>query len=188
MTKKPLNKKIIGLIFQQKIIRITLLLNLILAITCLTLFVFGHSFEKKIADNNKQIQDTKVQIEELKKIVNEEDDTVEPTETEDHVFASYEEIVPFINLLEDLFSIIDEESQILLKDTENQIIINRFADYEIKLKPGNKLDLFLKALDELYKSKYITKVTQLQTTYAESGPNKKNTISAINLTIRLYFE
>jgi hypothetical protein len=68
---------------------------------------------------------------------------------------------------------------------------NRFtsiADYEVKLKPGEKMNLLLKALDELYKSKYITKVTQFDISYVPMEEGKENEIDEISIKIRLYFE
>lgn len=181
------NKKIIGLILKQKMLRVTLILSAIFIIIVITLVVFSQSYANKIASNQGQMQDIKMQLEELDEIVNEEEG-VDDAKIGEHAFASYEEIVPFISLLESLFAIIDKESEILVRDKEGQILINRYADYEVKLKPGKKIDLFLKALNELHKSKYITKVTKFVINYVPDEEGDKNEMNEVNLTIRLYFE
>jgi len=189
MLKGILSKKMIGLILKQKTFRVTLVLSATFLIIIIILNILNASYNKKITSNEKQIQDTIIQLEELEKIVNEdENEEAVNLEIENRAFASYQEIVPFINLLESLFAIIDKESKILVRDNKDQILINRYADYEVTLKPGIKMDLFLKALNELHKSKYITKVTKFTINYIPDKQEAKNKINDINLTIRLFFE
>ncbi|MFH0838350.1 MAG: hypothetical protein V1880_03745 [Patescibacteria group bacterium] len=180
-------KKIISFILQQKTLRVTMLLCIVFAIISLILFAVNSSYHGKITSNEGQIQDAKMQLTELTKSINEERAVIDQ-KIMGRTFAPYDEIVPFISLLESLFSIIDTESGITIKSEEKQILINRFADYEVKLKPGDKFDLFLKALDELYTSKYLTKITGLNINYSPRKEDQGNMIDEVSLNIRLYFE
>lgn len=187
MRSEVFNKKMIGLILEQKSLRISLLLSAALTIILITVIALNISFGNKVSANEKQIQDAQNQLTELEKIVNEEEGSMDPR-IEGRIFAPYEEIVPYIELLESLFAIIDKDSKIIVRDKENEILINRYADYEVKLKPGNKINLLFRALDELHKSKYITKVTQFTINYMPVEEGGSNIIDEVSLTIRLYFE
>ena len=187
MFKTIFNKKMIGLIMQQKMLRVALLLIAVFSVILITLTVLNTSYAGKVSANEAQIEDAKNQLAQLEAIVNTEETGSDPRAV-GRTFAPYDEIVPYIELLESLFGIIDKDSKILIKDKESQIRINRYADYEIQLHPGNKTGLLLKALDELYKSKYITKVTQFVINYESDEKSKKNVIDDVNIKIRLYFE
>lgn len=183
-----LNKKTIGLILNQKTVRVTILLSVILIMACVALFAVSYSFNNKIADNNKQILEIQTQLKTLQMAASEPEAEVTNDRTIDQALAPYDEIVPFISFLESLFAIIDKESKITIKNEENQIMINRYADYEVKLNPGEKKDLFLKALDGLYKSKYLTKITNFKIDYLPTEDGKSSNIDNIDLVVRLYFE
>lgn len=176
------------MIFQQKTFRVTILLSVVFVIISMILLGLNFSYHKKITSNERQIQDAQMQLRELQNIVSTEEAGDMNQRIMGRTFAPYDEIVPFIGLLESLFAIIDMKSNITVRDEEKQIFINRYADYEVRLNPGNKVDLFLKALDELYKSKYITKVTSFNINYSPDEKTSKNIIEDITLTIRLYFE
>jgi hypothetical protein len=182
-----LNKKTIGMLLKQKTLRVTVLLIVIFALASLILLGVNNSLGKKIANNENQIQDIQIQLQELQQMTEEEVEKVDQR-VEGRSFAPYDEIVPFISLLEGLFAIIDNESKITIKNEEEQILINRYADYEVNLNPGTKTDLFLKALNELHKSKYLTKVISFDINYAPDEKSSLNAIEDVNLTIRLYFE
>ena len=183
-----LNKKMLGLILKQKTVRVTILLIFILVISCIALFTTSYSFENKIAENNKQIQEIQTQLKALQMAASEPEAEVGNEIIMDQALAPYDQIVPFISFLESLFAVIDKESKITIKNDENQIMINRYADYEVKLSPGDKMDLFLKALDGLYKSKYLTKITNFEINYSPTEDEKSSKIEDINLVVRLYFE
>lgn len=180
------------MILQQKTLRVTILLIVILIVSCVALFATGYSFENKITENNKQIQDIQTQLKALQMAASEPVAETEAEVTNEKIMgralAPYDQIVPFISFLESLFGIIDKESKITIRDDENQIMINRYADYEVKLKPGEKMDLFLKALDGLYKSKYLTKITNFEINYSPAEDGKDSKVESINLVVRLYFE
>ena len=175
------------MIMQQKTLRVTLLLIVVFSVTLITLLILNYSYGSKVSANEAQIQDAKNQLTQLESIVNSEESEMDPRIV-GHTFAPYTEIVPYIELLESLFAIIDKDSKIVVRDKENQIFINRYADYEVTLQPGNKMPLLIKALDELQKSKYITKITQFAINYTPSETGKKNVVNEVSLTIRLYFE
>ncbi len=187
MFKNLLNKKMIGLVLQQKSLRLSLLLSGVLFIILIALIITNFTFSKRVTNNENQILDIKTQLEELDKIASEDEITIDPR-VEGRIFAPYDEIVPYVSLLESLFGIIDEESTITIKDKENQIYINRYADYEIRLSPKNRMPLLIKALEELHKSKYISKVTNFSISYSPNKEESGNEVRDVMLTIRLYFE
>lgn len=187
MIKGILNRKMIGLIMQQKTLRVSLLLIFIFSVILIALVLLNLSFSNKVSANESQIEDAKNQLTQLENIVNTEEQTSDPR-IAGRLFAPYDEIVPYIELLESLFGIIDKDSKIIVRDKESQIMINRYADYEVTLKPGNKMELLFKALDELHKSKYITKVTQFVINYAPAEEGTANVVDEVSLKIRLYFE
>ncbi|MBU0705814.1 hypothetical protein KJ657_01285 [Patescibacteria group bacterium] len=187
MFKVISTEKILKFILQQRALRVTILLCVVFVIISITLFVVNSSYHGKITSNEEQIQDAQTQLTELRKTIGNEQEEIDQ-KIMGRTFAPYDEIVPYISLLESLFAIIDNESDITIKSEEKQILINRFADYEVKLKPGDKFDLFLKALDELYKSKYLIKITSFNINYSPQQEDHGNLIDDASLNIRLYFE
>jgi hypothetical protein len=165
-----------------------ILLSLSLAIICIALFSVSYSFDKKTNGNKTQILSIQSQIKQLQMIAGEPQSEAVDKEIAGRVLAPYDEIVPFISFLESLFAIIDKESKITIKDEEKQIMINRYADYGVELRPGEKFDLFLKALDGLYTSKYLTKIMSFNINYLPAKDNSSNKVENISLVIRLYFE
>lgn len=187
MNKFLFTKKNVKLLIQNRLLRVSFLLTGILLILALALFLVSAEYSKKIQQNEAQIQDAEMQLIQLQKIANlEEGDLI--AKTEGREFAPYDQIVPFIGLLESLFAIIDSESQITVKNKESEIYINRYADYEVHLKPDGKFQLFLKALDELHKSRYLTKIISFNLNYAPGEGGGPTTIKDAQLIIRLYFE
>jgi cysteinyl-tRNA synthetase len=187
MNKSFFSKNTAEVILKNKTLRTACILIVLLLIIIITLLFVKSSYASKIAYNQKQIQDSQKQVQALEKIINQNDATV-TDETQGRSFATYDQIVPFISLLESLFSVIDPESKITVKNQEKEIFINRYADYEVSLQPKGKVDLFLKGLDELQNLKYLTKIIDFAINYGPSESNQKNEIQDITLTIRLYFE
>lgn len=187
MNKFKLTKETFTLIIQNKVLRISFLVISTMFILSITLLYAGTSFAKKVQVNYGQIQDAQSQLIQLQKIVNTEDNEI-AGKTEGREFATYDQIVPFIGLLESLFAIIDSESKITVKNQESEIYINRYADYEIQLSPRGKMELFLKALKELHEAKYLTKIINFTLNYTPTKDGAANAIKDATLTIRLYFE
>lgn len=188
MIKTSFSKKTIALALRQKIIRIMLILSLLLIVICAVLLAITFTYNNRIRANDAQISDVQTQLKNLQTEANATESAATQETLQERALAPYDQIVPFINFLESLFAIIDKDSKITIKDEENQIRINRYADYNVVLSPGDKLDLFLKALDGLYKSKYLTKIINFEISYSPTDDGKNTKISEIDLTIRLYFE
>ena len=187
MSKFIFSKKMAKLLIQNRTLRSSVILIVLLLIMTIILLAIGMSYSKKIKMNEAQIQDAKAQLIQLQEIVTADEDG-NAKKISGRNFAPYEEIVPFIGLLESLFAIIDPKSEISVKNEESEIYINRYADYDVQLRPTGKMDLFLKALDELHKSKYLTKIVSFNINYAPKEEGKPNEIQDVDLTIRLYFE
>lgn len=187
MNKSLFSKRTAQLIFQNRTLRTLFLLIALFLVMSLVLLFTGMSYSKKIEVNQIQIQDAETQLIQLQEIVTGTDDPA-TEKVNGRSFAPYDEIVPFIGLLESLFAIIDPESKINVKNEEKEIFVNRYADYEVQLKPAGKMSLFLRALDELHKAKYLTKIVSFNMNYTPEAQGKVNELQDVNLTIRLYFE
>lgn len=186
MNKSFFSKKTATIILQNRTLRILFSLMCTLVMILIILMIIRNSYGVKIAINQKQIGEAEAQLMELQKVIMGEED-VRDIKADTRSFASYDEIVPFISLLESLFAIIDPESKINVKNQEKEIMVNRYADYDVLLNP-EKADLFLKALDELHKSKYLTKIVSFNMNYAPGSSDNKNELQDVNFTIRLYFK
>ena len=187
MNKKLFEKKWIGLITRDKILRIAAILIILLMILTLVLISIESSYQKKIDSNLMQINDAELQLNKLEASLKLEEDSRDKRAI-GRSFAPYEEIIPFISLLEDLFGLIDNDAKVVIRDNEKQIYINRYADYEVTISPKQNIPLLYRALNELHKSEFLTKVTDFNMTYEEDENTKANKLKEINLTIRLYFE
>jgi len=187
MNKFKFSKKRLKLIIQNKTLRITSILIIALLLMITILSFTGASFSKKVKLNEDQILDAKTQLAQLEQLVSkQEDNTAERIKNRE--FAPYTEIVPFIGLLESLFAIIDPSSEIRVKNQESEIYINRYADYEVQLNPRGKMEIFERALDELHKLKYLTKIVNFEMQYDPPEEGKPGEIKEVILTIRLYFD
>lgn len=189
MNRRNLKKIIYASIAKNKLIRVMLLLSMLFVILTLILLFFNRSVKTRLSEDEKRIQEIQVQINNLNQNIMENKEALENDELiQKKGFASYDEIVPFISLLEDLFGLLDEKTSILIRDERDQIYSNRYADYEVKLDVGGNTEFFLAALNELHNSKYITRVMNFNMNYnsfTESGVNELKTVSFV---IRLFFE
>lgn len=187
MNKKFLEKKWIKLMIQDRILRLCIILILSFGILIIILLSTGSSYKKKVDLNLQQIADAELQLTKLEAALQ-----LQEKSRDNRVigrnFAPYEEIIPFINLLENIFGLIDRETKVTIKDNEKNIYINRYADYEVTLSHEANLPLLYKALDELQKSQFLTKTTSFNMKYKEDEKEKTNEIDEITLTIRLYFK
>ena len=151
--------KIWPIIKNSKILRS---LNLLIALLVLMIVVFAStsfSYRQKIQVNQKEIQANLVLHKSLQNIAQTNvQDMPEEDLSQIKFFAEFEEVIPFIAFLENLFSVVDPDAEIIIKNKESQIFINHFADYTVKLEIKGKKDLFYAALDELDKSRFITNI------------------------------
>ncbi len=185
---KKLNfRKIKNTIFKNKPIRVMLLLTILFVAMNVSLMIMNVAYIGRADELKIEIQNIQKEIIKLQSTATEIGEVSEG-ENEQQILAPYEEIVPFITLLEDLFGLIDEEARITIKNEEEQIRANRYADYEVKMNINNKKKILFKALDELHKSKYLTRVIGLNMDYDQSADGEVNELTKTNLIIRLFFE
>lgn len=164
-----------------------ILLTMLFMVIGGTLFLMLFAFQSRLASVENQILDTQKQISNLQGTISNDDEPISEEITQRR-FAPYEDIVPFIGLLENLFGLIDSKAQITIKDEERQILANRYADYEVKLSIGNKKNVLFKALDELYRSKYLTRVMSFNMRYSTLKDQEGSALEEVTFVIRLYFE
>jgi preprotein translocase subunit SecG len=188
MNSSFFSKKTTKLIIRDKILRTTAILIILFTGLSITLFIMNMSYKDKIADNQTQIDDARLQLQKLQSVIQTEEESERDERAVGRSFAPYEEIIPFISLLESIFAAIDPGSKVTIRDNEKQIYINRYADYEVTLNPGNKVELFYKALNDLYQAKYLTKIINYNLSYIPGENGSASRIGSASLTIRLYFE
>ncbi len=94
--------------------------------------------------------------------------------------------IPARTFLENLFSAVDPDAEIIIKSKENQIFIDHFADYTVKLEIKEKKDLFYMALDELDKSRFIINILGFSMNYKPAEDRSINQLDEAELTIRLF--
>lgn len=104
-------------------------------------------------------------------------------------FAAFEEVIPFIADLENLFSAIDPESSITIKSPEGQILLDHFADYSIRLNLNQDPALLFRAMEELDRSRFIIKTMAFNLYYKPSDKNEGiNDLREAYMVIRLYIK
>ena len=178
--------KSLAIIVKNKTLRIFGILCTTFLILCIILASLSYSWSEKIKINNSQIELSQKKLSDLQYLVNADVTTDEDNLLETKFFAQYEEVIPFITFLESLFSIIDPNAEITIKSNEKQIFIDHFADYTINLKTNTKKELFFKALDELYNTQYITKLTAFTMNYKPVEEGKNNELFEVEFSIRLF--
>ncbi len=189
MNRRNLKKIIYAAIVKNKPIRVMFLLSIFFLILTFILLFFNGSIKSKIAEDEKKIEEIQQRITNLNQNIIENKEALENDEaSKKKAFATYDEIVPFISLLEDLFGLLDEKTSIIIRDERDQIYSNRYADYEVKLDVGENTDFFLAALNELHKSKYITRVMNFNMNYNSFTESGVNQLKSVNFVIRLFFE
>ena len=173
---------------QKRILRILSALCIAGLIISIILISVSVSYNRKIASNDLIIQKAQDQLSNLQLLVAQSDQKEVKETIGNKEFATYEEVVPFIGLLESLFSIIDKDASITVKTPEEQIFMDHYADYEVNLKIGSKKDLFLKALDQLHSSRYITRIISFNLNYKPESEGGNNTLTDVLFDLRLYFK
>jgi len=181
-------KKIANAVLKNTIIRIMLLLTVLFVVIGGTLILTTFAFQNRLGSVESQILDTQKQIDNLQNTINTEETKPHDEKIIQRQFAPYEEIVPFISLLENLFGLIDPKAQISIRDEERQILANRYADYQVRLKIGNKKTVLFKALDQLYQSKYLTRIMSFNMEYSTIKDKNESVLDEADFIIRLYFE
>ncbi len=191
MTERNRLAKAFIIIKNNKFLRILNLLSLLMIFGIITLCVINNSYNDKTQANINQIQTSK-QLQQSLEAVVQPAETAQTQQTEASIltkksFAKYEEVIPFVAILENLFSAIDPESEISLKSKEDEISANHYADYTASLKmDSGKIPLFFQAFDELYNSKFITDITGFSISYSPESEGNPSELNRAEITIRLY--
>ncbi len=185
--RKEKRFKTLRIILKNKTLRIFGVLCTAFLILSIILASLSYSWFEKITNNNSQIEISQKKLSDLQYLVNadaeeEDDDSILETK----FFAEYEAVIPFITFLESLFSTIDPEAKIALKSNEKQILIDHFADYKINVDTSTKKDLFFKALDELFNTQFITKLTAFTMNYKPIENGEKNELYEVEFDIELF--
>ena len=189
MDKKTSFKSVCNTIKSKKALRTLSLLSLICILLIGAFLVLGNHFKNNTNANKIDIQkDTQLLLDMQKLTESEPENEISKDIIEQKTFAEYEEVIPFITFLESLFTLIDPKVEISIKNKEEQILLDHFADYSIALKVDNKKELLFKVLDELYNSSFITKLVAFSMAYKVTEEDGTEKFTDANLTIRLYLK
>lgn len=188
--KKNLLTKMGSIIGGNKLLRIPTILNV--ALICLFfIFLFANfSYKEKIVLNLDEVQKNEKTLEDLKRVADEKGDHRPETyiDVDEKAFAPFEEVIPFITFLENKFLPIDPTAEITVKSRDEQIPIDHYADYSVRLKINKQKDRFFVVVDELHYSNFITKVLNFKMQYETDHESKQNRLAKAELVIRLYLE
>lgn len=177
--------KILPLVKKNKMLRTLSLLSVAFLVITGVLIVIAFSYEEKTQANQSEIEKNLTTLENLQTLIQEDP---ESDSSPKKSFAEYEEVIPFITFLENLFAVIDPKVEITIKSHESQIYIDHFADYQIRLKIGENKKIFFKALEELHESSFITHVLNFELDYKPEENEKLNQLSQVEFVIRLFLK
>jgi len=184
---KLISKKTGKLILKKKVLRILVLLSIIFFIISTTFIYLSFSYQKKIKENKTEISQAQQTLDDLQYLVEIDfNSQIESDILNEKSFANYDEVIPFITLLESLFSVIDPKAEITIKSQEEQIFLDHYADYKINLEINEKKDLFFQALDELYNSNFVTKIMSFTMNYKPNDTETVHELNEVDFVIRLY--
>ncbi len=161
------------------------LLILLLIIAIGTLGATFLSYEGKVELNREEIASNETLLKSLEAIALKE--VVAEDETLGRkTFAEYEEVVPFISYIEGVFSEVDPKAEVSVRSKQEQIFIDHFADYIVRLKIDQNIDQLKGALEELNQSRYIINTLKLNMNYKPTGDEQLNYLNQVEFTIRLF--
>ena len=181
--------KIWPIVKRNKILRsLSLLIGLLIVLIAVLISTFL-SYQQKIQINHEEIDKNLILFESLQNIAQAEiQESTENNLFQKKSFASYEEVIPFIAFLENLFSVIDPDAEIIIKSREKQIFIDHFADYSVHLEVKGNKTLFYKALDELKQSRFIINILSFNVDYKPTGEDGLNQLDEVEFVIRLFLK
>lgn len=181
----------IGMVRKNRWLRVLSILSVLFLLFSITFTVSFFHYRKRAKAVYTEIERSKTTYAGLESLLSMEEEPLKDTEdnyADRKAFAPYEEVVPFISLLESLFTTVDPKAEITIKSREEQIFIDHFADYGVKLKIGQNKDLFFKALDELSNTRYIAKWISFNVHYKSLEDGSQNTLAEAEFTVRLFLK
>lgn len=187
MKKKKLIPKIWLTIKQSRLFRILSVLNIAFIIFILIFIFVAIFYSQKAADNRSEVEKNQQALLNLQRIAINQQRENSLNYLEEKSFAEFNEVIPFIAFLEDLFDEVDSEAMVSITTQENQIFSQRFADYSIRADIEN-IDTLTNTLSELQESRFITKLIDLKFEYEQSAFEPINQPKQIELALRLFLK
>ncbi len=184
-------KKITEAIRKNRWLRVLSVLSVLFLLLSIVFTSFFFIYRNRVKMTFAEIERSKASYASLETLLKAEEEHLKDTRgnySDKKVFAQYEEVIPFISLLESLFSTIDPKAEITIKSQEEQISVDHFADYNVSLKIGQNKDLFFKALDELYNTRYITKWMSFSINYKTAEDGALNNLADAEFVVRLFLK
>jgi hypothetical protein len=186
---KKLNRKIWPVILSQKSLRTLALLGGIFGVTSVILIVMGAGFSSESRANKEETlrnQQAVIQLEKLALASGENE--LDFSLAENKQFASYDDVAPFIAVLENIFLPIDPAAEIIIKSREDEIFINHYADYSINAKVRGGKALLFAGVKQLHESRFITQVTSFVMDYKPTEEEGTNQFDNLQMSLRLHLK
>ena len=187
--KNLLFSKIWPIIKHNRMLRTMLTLNIIMLVLIFVLTGVRASYGNRIAANNLEIEKNVELIKNFQLLVSGGPEAAHLAADifQKKSFANFDEVIPFIAFLENLFYPIDDKANIIVKSRENQIFMDHFADYEVAMQIKADKEELYRALDELDDSRFITNLLRFDLDY-KPVEDDVNQLKQIKLVIRLFLK
>ncbi|QQR83177.1 hypothetical protein IPJ72_05225 [Candidatus Peregrinibacteria bacterium] len=176
----------------SRLLRTLIILIFIFFLAGIVLQWFRFSYRDQITQIQADIKKDEEAFIGLKRIIETSDQEIVGSDISlvaNKAFADFEEVVPFIGFLENLFVPIDPEVQVIIRGQQSQIFMDHYADYHVSFKIPESFDQTLyEALYEIEKSSFITKLMSLDLKYNVVDQGQRSRLSTIEMSIRLYLK
>lgn len=171
----------------KKILRTLSLLSAIFLISNLTLVGLNMSYGDKIEINQSEVERNLQTLNQFQQLVEQKEEVHFASNLfQKKSFANYDEVVPFIAFIENLFSAIDPKAEVTIRSQESQIFMDHYADYEIGVKVDGNVEALYKVLDVINDSRFITNLLRFSLDYKPVGEQQLNQMKIAQFSIRLF--
>lgn len=177
---------------KSRLLRTLFILIIAFALASIAITWFKFSYNDQIEVLKEEIKKDEEALVGLRRIVETSDQEIVGSDLSDvanKAFADFEEVVPFIGFLENLFISIDPEVQVIIRGQQNQIFIDHYADYRISLSiPSGGTQALYDALAEVEKSTFITKLMSLDLKYDVIDQGQRSELGNVEMLVRLFLK
>lgn len=188
--KNPVTAKTWPIVKKSKILRTLGVLSGLFLLASVIIALVSFSYRGKTEVNLEEARTNQQTLMDLNRLAKED---FKPSANGDlflkKSFADYDEVVPFIAFLENLFHSIDNKGIVTVKSRDEQIFLDHYADYRINLKirEGKESD-FYKAMEQLNQSRFIVQFLSFEINYKADEFVSDKRVKDAELILRLFLE
>ena len=173
----------------MRTLRTLSLLLFIFLVSTLTMAGLNVSYRDKIEVNQSEVSKNLQTLNQFQQMVDQEEEVHFASDLfQKKSFANYDEVIPFIALIENLFSTIDPKAEVTVRSQESQIFMDHYADYEVSVKIDGNVEALYKVLDEINDSRFITNLLEFTLDYKPVGEGQLNQMKIAQFSIRLFLK